>query len=398
MNKKIFHIIILSLQFFFFNKESYSQILETDSTKLRVAIFSPLYLDSAYSGSEYKLSNDFLPKYLLPGLEFYNGTLLAIDSLRKENISVQFDIYDLKQSTASLKKIIEDSSFLSTQLMIAAITTPEELSILSKISKDKKIPLISATYPRTSGVEENEGFVLISSSLTTHIEHLYKFLQKNYALDNLLLFSSKANSGKVIKMLYNQQASKTASVPLKYKTIDLEENFTYSKILQQLDSTKLNVIIAGDIDETFGIELVKNMSNLSQYKHIIIGMPTWNGLKEFNTAIVKNVSYIYSTPYNFFGNKSLLQYTEQKYKSLFISKPSDFAFKSFEAVFHFTKLLHKYKSKFVENLSSNEFIVFSNYDINPVYNKSSDSTIQFLENYKIYFVTRTNGEIVSIQE
>lgn len=369
-----------------------------DTTKIRVAVFSPLYLDSAFAESEYKLTNEYLPKYLLPGLEFYNGTLLAIDSLKKDSIPVIIDIYDLKQPINKLKSIIEDSSFLSTQLMIAALTTPEELTLLSKLSSKNKIPLISATYPRTSGIEDNSGFVLISSSLITHIENLYKFIQKNYALDNIVLLGNKGNSSRVIKMLYHNQSKTTASVPLQYKTIDLPDNFTKADIQKHLDSSKINILIAGDIDETFGIELVKNFSGLSKYKTTFIGLPTWNGLKEFNSSIVKGISYIYSTPYNFVQNKSLLQFTEQKYKALFASKPSDYALKGFESVYHFTRLLNKYSSQLINNLSSNEFTLFTKYDIRPVYNKSATTSIHYLENFKIYFITKTDGQIVFIQE
>ncbi len=398
MKHFLFSFLKVCIAIILLNSTCFAQKNNFDSTIIRVAVFSPLYLDSAFNGAEYKLTNDYLPKYLLPGLEFYNGTLLALDSLKKDSIQVILDVYDLKQPFKNLKALVDDSSFFSTQLIIAAITTPEELSLLSKVSKENKIPLISATYTRTHGVEENPDFVLINSSLITHIESLYKFLQKNYALDNLVMFSSKNNSGRVIKMLYNNQALTTASVPLKYKTIDLPENFTQTDIVKHLDSTNFNVIIAGDIDESFGIELVKSIGGLSKYKNTIIGMPTWNGLKEFNSDIVKNTSFIYSTPYNFVQNKGLIQFTEQKYKSQFVSKPSDYALKGFESVYHFTKLFKKYSTKIEDYLSSNEFTIFTKYDLRPVYTKSNPLSVNFIENFKIYFVTKTDGQIVFIQE
>lgn len=397
--KQFVFLVFKNVLFLFITvSQTFGQQKTIDSTKIRVAVFAPLYLDSSYNGTEYKLTNEYLPKYLLPGLEFYNGVLLALDSLKKDSIPVTVDIYDLKQSIKKLKSIVEDSSFFSTQLIIAAITTPEELALLSKVSGENKIPLISATYPRTSGVEGNSGFVLISSSLITHIEQLYKFIQKNYALDNLVLLGNKGNSSRVIKMLYNNQSKTTASVPLKYKTIDLPDNFNQADIKKHLDSTKLNIIIAGDIDETFGIDLVKNFSGLLKYKTIFIGMPTWNGLKEFNSDIVKGISYVYSTPYNFVQNKNLLQFTQQKYKTQFGSKPSDYALKGFETFYHFARLLKKDSSQFINNLSSNEFTIFTNYDIRPVYNKSANTSINYLENFKIYFITKTDGQIVFIQE
>src|SRR5690606_17129358 len=60
----------------------------------KIAIFAPLYLDSAFDASlSYRHGNSF-PKYINPGLEFYEGADLAIDSLRREGIALEIFVYD----------------------------------------------------------------------------------------------------------------------------------------------------------------------------------------------------------------------------------------------------------------------------------------------------------------
>src|SRR5688500_6646239 len=49
----------------------------------KVAVFTPLYIDSAFDGSEYRYDKTF-PKFLNPGIEFYQGVQWAIDSLEKK--------------------------------------------------------------------------------------------------------------------------------------------------------------------------------------------------------------------------------------------------------------------------------------------------------------------------
>ena len=49
-----------------------------------MAVFLPLYLDSAFDASgNYRFDQNF-PKYLNPGLEFYEGLQMAMDSLHKK--------------------------------------------------------------------------------------------------------------------------------------------------------------------------------------------------------------------------------------------------------------------------------------------------------------------------
>src|SRR5688572_26892480 len=56
--------------------------------KHKIAIFAPLYLDSAFDGNnEYRYAKNSFPKFINPGLEFYEGAQLALDSLNKEGAS-----------------------------------------------------------------------------------------------------------------------------------------------------------------------------------------------------------------------------------------------------------------------------------------------------------------------
>src|SRR6516164_6486287 len=67
-----------------------------DSLKYHIAVFLPLYLDSAFDASgNYRFDQNF-PKYLNPGLEFYEGLELAMDSLSKKNTSLQITVYDTR--------------------------------------------------------------------------------------------------------------------------------------------------------------------------------------------------------------------------------------------------------------------------------------------------------------
>src|ERR1700749_929040 len=48
------------------------------------AVFIPLYLDSAYDGNNNYRYDKTFPKFINPGLEFYEGVKLALDSLQQE--------------------------------------------------------------------------------------------------------------------------------------------------------------------------------------------------------------------------------------------------------------------------------------------------------------------------
>jgi len=73
-------IFIFSVTLFFQNVQAQS---DTMTEPPRIAVLVPLYLDSAFNNDEYQLGKLNIPQYFLPGLEFYNGVMMCVDSLKK---------------------------------------------------------------------------------------------------------------------------------------------------------------------------------------------------------------------------------------------------------------------------------------------------------------------------
>jgi len=64
-----------------------------DSSRPAIAIFVPLYLDSAFDATgTYRYDKNF-PKFINPGLEFYEGAQMALDTLAKEHVKLDVRIY-----------------------------------------------------------------------------------------------------------------------------------------------------------------------------------------------------------------------------------------------------------------------------------------------------------------
>src|SRR5436309_8681870 len=77
--------------------------------KQKIAIFSPLYLDSAFdAGNNYRHGMNF-PKYINPGLEFYEGAQLALDSMTKENLPLEVYVFDTRSALKTLQQQLAEA-------------------------------------------------------------------------------------------------------------------------------------------------------------------------------------------------------------------------------------------------------------------------------------------------
>ncbi|MBT9483610.1 ABC transporter substrate-binding protein [Sediminibacterium sp.] len=359
---------------------------------LKIAVFAPVYLDTVFNGSNYTLGNNNLPRNILPGLDFYNGVQLAIDSLNAEGQSLTVLFYDSKSNTQSVKQILETESLQDVSMIIAAFNNRNDIKPLADFALNKQIPLISMTYPNDGGVKANPYFALVNSTLTTHVEGIFKYLQKNYPTEPILYLKRLGALEDMIEGLFQDLNKKTPALPLKIRTVSANDSTNIASFNEVMDSTKTNIIFCGSLNENFGINLVKTTAANKSYKSILIGMPTWDAIKDLG----KGTEIIYSTPYNYTRTDKLAQSIIQIYRSKVSGRPSDMVFKGFEAMYHFGKLLIKHRNNIATQLSDNSFKLFNEFDFVPV-KTNGESIPAYLENKRIYFVKKTDGVIKSIQ-
>ncbi len=393
IKNRIMRFVIQLFFFFIFIIATLS--VQSQTAHYKIAVFAPLYIDSAFDGNTYKLNNNNFPKNILPGLEFYNGVMLAIDSLQTEKQSLEINIYDTKSSKQNVYSTINKQELNNVSLIIASFTNKAETKMLADYAAAKKIPVISATYPNDAGIINNAYFILINSTLRTHCEELFKHLQHFYSTGNIVFIKRKGGLEDMIQSIFTESNKTTPSLPLKIKNIELVDTFTNNQLLENLDSTKQNIVVCGTIDEAFGLRLIKTLSQSKNYPSIAIGMPTWDGLKELDKPDYNGIEIVYSTPYNFNRADKLAIQFAQSYRSKYNGRASDMAFKGFESMYHFSKLLIQNGNNFINHLSDKTYKLFNDFDIRAIKNRTT-STTDYQENRKIYFIKKLDGTVRSV--
>lgn len=376
--------------FFCIGFQSFSQ---TEIVKpVKIAVFAPVYLDSVFSNHVYQPGKNILPKYLVPGLDFYNGVMMAADTLNAEHSAVEVLFYDSKSQQSSVQQLVTDSAMQDVSMIIASFNSRAEIKPLADFALEKNIPLISATYPNAGGITDNPFFVLQNPTLSAHIEAVYHFMHRYYPLEHITVFRKKGVMEDMIQSEIAGMNARTAGLPLSLNTVELPDHFSAEQVLSYLDSTKQNIVFCGSLDENFGSSLSRALSSSFNYKAIAIGMPTWDGLRD----ISRNLEVVYSSPYQHNIIDNLRLRLTEKYKSLYAGLPTDMFFKGYESMYHFTHLLMKYGADVMTHLSDKSFKVFNDFQFEPVMVRKNANTTDYLENKKLYFIRMKDGVIKSV--
>lgn len=360
----------------------------------QLAIFLPLYLDSAFDATgNYRYDKNF-PKFINPGLEFYEGAALALDSLEENDARLDVRIYDTRSASQSLPQVLASPEFERTELIIGQVSGGE-MQQLAAAAAHKNIPFINVNFPNDGGITNNPSLVILNSTLRTHCEGIYRFLQRNYPTKNLVFFRKKGAQEDRLRGYFSDIEKTTASVPLKIKYVTLDDNFDASAVTPYLDSTTQTICIAGSLDDVFASRLCGMLSYLKSYRTSLIGMPTWDNM-DFSKPEFAGEEIVYSTPFYINPADSLVKQIQQNFKTRFYSRPSDMVFRGYECVYRFGSLLLLHGSALGGSIGEKKYKVFTDFNIEPVFLNRQSMTLDYFENKKLYFIRKMDGNVTTV--
>ncbi len=390
MKKNVLLLLILLSAFYLSNAQ-------TEVRKHKIAIFAPLYLDSAFDyNDEYRYAKNVFPKFINPGLEFYEGAQLAFDSLNKERAPLEIFIYDTRSSKQSITQLLKKAETDSVQLIIAHCNSAE-VKTFADAGLKMNTPVINVNLPNDGNANANPFFVVLNSTLKTQCEGIYKHIQKYYSLEPIVVFRKKGQLEDRLKMYFEDFSKSTVGIPLKMKYVELTDSFTLNQLRSHLDTSNQTLCVAGSLDENFGRRLVQQLAALKKQKYqaIVMGMPTWDNIKDFTKSEYKGIEIIYSIPFYHSKTDKISQHITNHFNNVMFARPTDMVFRGYEVTWKYAKLLMQYGKDISSNLGNKQYKVFTDYDIQPILNKQS-MTLDYFENKKLYFLKWQDGVLKGV--
>lgn len=377
-----------SIFFFFCIFSAKAQDSLNNYKTYNVGIFAPLYLDSAFAGNYYKYNKTF-PRFTFNGLEFINGVQIALDSILIYQANINARIFDSKSKDAS--SIIDDPQYSNLDLIIGSVKE-DDYTALAELALKKNIPFINVTYPNDAGITKNPFLIILNSTLKAHCDAIMSLLLQENGTDNIVFATKEGPQEKRVEDYFSEFNLQDGNKLLKMQTVNIGNDISLLK--QKLDSTKLNVIVGGSLDKKFAQDLASAVfSWQNTYNIKLIGMPNWD---LFLTG--KNYSPAYFTsPYYNPKTDNYSAMLQNAYQKKFAAQPSDLAYKGFESIYVFVKLLAKYPIDFMSHLNEYPHKVFTDFNIKPVFLNKKSAVPDYFENKHLYLLKIENGEITAVQ-
>lgn len=358
----------------------------------RIAVFSPLYLDSVFSSTASQASNN-VPRFVLPAVEFMQGAQLAMDTIRINGKIAEAFLYDSKSYTKPIPWLIERKMLDSMDLIIGNVKDRDFME-LAYFSHVHNIPFISATYPNDGGVINTPGLVIVNSTLKAHCEGILSYLTQKHGTGKIYLIKQKGDNR--IDDYFKELNLLDGKPRLNIRTITYDSTITLYSLRTKIDTTVATAIIGGSLNETFARNIADAAFAMNKTHPVtLVGMPNWDGFRSFyRNDVYPDFPIIFTTPHYDGQSNRFKESLTRNYFKLYRTRPSDMAYKGFGLSYYFINLLLAHPTDFLQHLNDKSNAAFHDFLFKPVFvDPAKTREPDYYENKHLYIMRILNGEI-----
>jgi len=328
-----------------------------DDVHFKVAILLPLFVNTNdtlhFSDTVFFPTNDMYSQ-ALRYLEFYEGAMMAIDSLQQSGLNMTAYVYDTEQNPYVVRKLIEDGALNDVDLIIGPIY-PETIEVVSLFSRIKRIPMVSPLGTKGTGLDNNPYLFQVNTTETIQHELVSTYISRFYDKNILLIKDSTDNTPRINSYgnrIFNYLTYKIHPDDLRYRQIIFtnqnrsvqKEDTLAFRLEDVLSLSRENLIIIPSTDKIFVTDIINRLNNLSvHYDITVFGMPQWGRFSEIlQLESLFNLNLHYHTnfanPYVNYSDSLTLDFC-RSYRDIWNNEPTRFSFQGFDVTYYFIKAL-----------------------------------------------------------
>ncbi len=229
-------------------------------------------------------------------VEFYEGILLAADTLKKSGISVHIEAYDIGNTLYRTQQCLKKNDLTKHDFIIAAANA-DQIPYLSEWSKENRIKLILPFSSRIAETQNNPYIYQVNAPQNMVNETVLCLDTAKYAGKNILLIRThneqNDEKGQLFKAVRRQMIDH--KIPF-HEMIEYEGDDDFQdSIPTRLSNTRPNLVIpcASSMAEANRIiSMIGSVVNFlpSSYKVELWGYPEWIALNKSNLPVLHNLN------------------------------------------------------------------------------------------------------------
>ena len=317
-----------------------------------IALMIPFYLGSIYQVNpddpeiKEKEANDYLS---LTYIQYYEGILMAIDSLKKKGFTAKVYVYDVDADTAATLKILEKPEMTQMHLIIGPFFEGS-FNVVARYAKKNKIKLVDPLSSDDDILKNNSYVFKATPSSNTQLKQLAAFIVDRYPKSPVIIVHNNKENEKVYLTTFeaalNSEQHSAGLPDSNFKEVVYSQD-GFSGITKYFSPTDTNIIVTLSNGEIFVTNYVSNFNKIyDKYKMIVFGLPSWKSFDNIETEYLQNINlHIFSTSYVDYFDPAVKNFI-LKFRDEYKTEPEKYAFQGFDVGMVFFSALKSYGVNF----------------------------------------------------
>lgn len=329
------------------NEEAFSQNeeLKKDIKTIKAAVLLPFMAGSTTNQDEQ-----------LRMVEYYEGFLMAVDSLKKQGVSIDLYTYDTKGKTATTNNILAKKEMKDMDIIFGPANT-QDMDALATFADKNDIRLVVPFAPKVDEVFKNPHIYQVNTPQSYLYSEVYEHFTRKFG-DCNVIFLNASNGDREKDDFIKGLKSELRNDGISYRDFTVTGNFY--ELTTVMDTLKNNVFIPTSGKSTALVKILPQLTQIRRemphYNMNLFGYPEWQTYtNDYLASFYEIDTYFYSSFYtnNLFPAAVNFTHSYRRWYSKDMANIyPKYGMLGYDTGYFFLKGLSKYGNKMEENLSS----------------------------------------------
>lgn len=290
-------------------------------------------------------------------VEFYEGFLMAIDSLKHQGVSADIYIYDTKGTTAGTNAILSQSKLKDMDIIFGPAHQSSIASVAAFADKNN-IRLVVPFSPKVDQVFTNPNIYQVNTPQSYLYSKVYEHFIRKFGKTNVIFVddgSGDKEKAEFIKGMKNELKDNN----VRFKQIQLAGDIDPNKVIAAMDTLQENIFIPTSGRSSALTRVLPHLTLVRrEHPHFdmhLFGYPEWQTYtQDFLANFYELDTYFYSSFYTNNLFPAAINFT-QSYRRWYSKDMSNtypkYGMLGFDVGYFFLKGLSQQGNKLEENLN-----------------------------------------------
>lgn len=289
-------------------------------------------------------------------VEYYEGFLMAVDSLKKEGVSVDLYTYDTKGREATLNNILARKEMKNMDIIFGPARS-QDIDVLATFADKNNIRLVIPFAPKVDQVFKNPHIYQVNTPQSYLYSEVYEHFNRKFSGCNVI-FLNASNGDREKDEFIKGMKTGLKENGISYRDFTMTDNFY--DITTVMDTLKNNIFIPTSGKSTALVKILPQLTQIRRerpdYSMNLFGYPEWQTYtNDYLASFYEIDTYFYSSFYtnNLFPAAVNFTHAYRRWYSKDMANIyPKYGMLGYDTGYFFLKGLSKYGNKMEENLGS----------------------------------------------